>query len=118
VAESVLWEVTDREIGRLRDPTAVGLLESGHHLEKGRLPGTVGSAQSDPVAGLDLPVHGVEQDALAEGLVERGELEHAQSLVECRVDRGAVRRPGRVSYSPRALAATDSTLGTLNGFVR
>src|SRR4030095_17172186 len=75
--EAVLWQVADREIRRLGDDARVGFLEVGQHLEQGRLAGAVRSAQSDTIAVADLPGDAIEKRAVAEGLGEFAELNHA-----------------------------------------
>ena len=76
VVEAVLRQVADGQAGRLDDLARVGLVEAGQHPQEGRLAGAVRAAEADPVALADLPGHVLEQDAVAEGLVELGELDH------------------------------------------
>ena len=77
VGEAVLRQVADRQVGRLDDAAGVRLVEPGQHLEQRRLAGAVRPAQADAIAVADLPGDVVEQRAVAEGLGEVRELDHA-----------------------------------------
>ena len=75
--QAVLRQVADGQRGRLEDRARVGLVEPGHHLQQRGLAGAVRTAQADALAIRDLPRDVVEEDAIAEGLGEVGELDHA-----------------------------------------
>jgi hypothetical protein len=84
VHQAVLRQIADGQIGGLDDVAAVAFLEPGEHLEQRRLAGAVGTAERNALAVVNLPGHPVEQDALAERLGERRELDHAyQSNLSC-----------------------------------
>ena len=74
--QAVLRQIADGQPRGLDDQAAVRLVEAGEHLEQGRLAGAVRAAEADPLAVVDLPVDGVEEDAVAKRLAERGELDH------------------------------------------
>src|SRR6185436_4258779 len=97
--EAVLRQVADREIRRLGDDARVGFLEVGQHLEQGGLAGAVRSAQSDTITVPDLPGDAIEERAIAEGLGEFAELNHAAD-------------------APNARAAASSTWVSRSGLVR
>ena len=78
VLESVLRQVADRQPCRLHDLSAVGLFEPRQHLEQRRLARAVRSAEADPLAVVDLPADGIEEDAVAERLAQVGELDHGR----------------------------------------
>jgi hypothetical protein len=54
----------------------VGLVDTGQDAEQGGLSGAVRPAQADPLPIADLPGDMVEQDTVAERLVELRELDH------------------------------------------
>ncbi len=74
--QAVLWEVADGEVVGLDDLARIRFIESGEHLEQRRLASPIRAAQAHPVATRQLPRDVVEQDAVAEGLGESGQLEH------------------------------------------
>ena len=76
VGQAVLRQVADGQRGRLEDRAGVGLVEPGHHPEQRGLAGAVRAAETDALAVRDLPRDVVEEDAVAEGLGEFGELDH------------------------------------------
>src|SRR5690606_12094013 len=96
--------------GRANDLAAVGFVEAGEDLQEGGLAGAVGAAEAHPLAVTHRPGDAVEQDPLAEGLGEGGELNHfeatrlrgyeATRLRGCEVARlrghGPAARPGWV----------------------
>ncbi len=76
VVEPVLRQVADGEAARGDDLAGIGLVDAGQHPEQGGLAGPVRAAQADPFPVADLPGDVVEEDAVAEGLVELRELDH------------------------------------------
>jgi hypothetical protein len=60
VGEAVLGEVPDRQIGRLDDQAAVGLVEPRQHAQQRGLAGAVGTGQADAIPVGDRPGHVVE----------------------------------------------------------
>ncbi len=103
VFQSVLRQVAHGQPGRLDDQPAVRLVQPGQHAQQRRLAGAVRTGETDAVAGVHLPGDGVEQDALAERLGERGKLDQTSTAG---------------TGSPRARAATDRMRGSRKGFVR
>ena len=80
VGQPVLRQVADRQIVRPGNLAGVGLDLAGQHLEQRRLARAVRAAQPDPLAGLELPGDLVEEDPVAERLVEVGDVEHRNAV--------------------------------------
>jgi hypothetical protein len=55
-------------------------LEFGQHFEQGRLAGAVGSTEADTIPVADLPGDAIEERAIAEGLGQFAELNHAAGV--------------------------------------
>ncbi len=76
IGEAVLRQIAHGECGRPYHGAAVGLVEAGQHAQQGGLAGAVRPAQADAIPIADMPGDLVEQDALAEALGERRQLNH------------------------------------------
>jgi hypothetical protein len=97
MVEAVLRQVADGQPARRHDLAGVGLVDAGQDPEQGGLPGAVRAAQPDPFAVADLPGDVIEEDAVAEGLVELRELDHGGAA-------GRARTP-HCSWGSRPLCA-------------
>ena len=59
-----------------RDPAGGRLVDAGHHVEAGRLAGTVGADQAEDLAGVDVERDAVERRDTAEAERDVVDLEH------------------------------------------
>jgi hypothetical protein len=75
--QPVLRQVSDGENRRSNDAARIGLFEAGKDFQQCGLARTIGSAQPDPIAVINLPRDVIEEDAVAERLGEIGKLNHA-----------------------------------------
>src|SRR5262245_48524542 len=75
--ETVLRQIADGERCGSNDAARIRLFEASQDLQQRGFASAVRPAQADAVTVVDLPGDVVEQDAVAEGLGEVGELDHA-----------------------------------------
>ncbi len=83
VVQAVLRQVADGQPARGDHLAGVGLVDAGQDAQQGGLAGPVRAAQADPLPIADLPGDVVEEDAVAEGLVELRELDHVGAAGRC-----------------------------------
>jgi len=78
--ELVLVEIGDAQARADEDLAAVGIALAGEDLEKGRFAGAVGPDQAVAVAGGELDVDVLEDDAFAVGQGDVGGVDHWVSM--------------------------------------